>query len=81
MIAGRSRSTTDVPATSIERNALLELLDLPSDDVEQAAIDGLWQALVLAGLQEETPFALELLSYEAPTYYGMIVATAGVDHG
>jgi aromatic ring-opening dioxygenase LigB subunit len=66
---------------AIERNALLELLDLPPDDVEHAAIDGLWQALVLAGLQEETPFALELLSCEAPTYYGMIVATSGVDHG
>jgi aromatic ring-opening dioxygenase LigB subunit len=66
---------------AIERNALLELLELPPDDVEHAAIDGLWQALVLAGVQEATPFALELRSYEAPTYYGMIVATAGVDHG
>ncbi len=67
--------------SAIERNALLELIDLPSAEVERAAIDGLWQTLILAGIQEVTPFALSLTSYEAPTYYGMIVATAAVGHG
>jgi aromatic ring-opening dioxygenase LigB subunit len=66
---------------AIERNALLDLIDLPEGDVEHAAIDGLWQTLVLAGVQQETPFELDLRSYEAPTYYGMIVATAAVLHG
>jgi aromatic ring-opening dioxygenase LigB subunit len=66
---------------AIARNALLDLMALPEDDVRHAAIDGLWQALILAGVQQVTPFTLDLLSYEAPTYYGMIVATAGVDHG
>jgi aromatic ring-opening dioxygenase LigB subunit len=66
---------------AIGRNALLDLIDLPDSEVEHAAIDGLWQTLILAGVQEVTPFALELRSYEAPTYYGMIVATAAVNHG
>lgn len=66
---------------AIERNALLELIDLPPRDVEDAAIDGLWQALILAGVQEVSPFALDLQAYEAPTYYGMMVATAAVGHG
>ncbi|MDQ4044960.1 MAG: aromatic ring-opening dioxygenase subunit LigB [Chloroflexota bacterium] len=63
---------------AIKRNALLELIELSPDDVEHAAIDGLWQTLMLAGIQEITPFQLEFQSYEAPTYYGMIVATAVV---
>lgn len=62
----------------IARNAYRELLDLPDEDVQNAAIDGLWQTLILAGVRDVTPFDLELRSYEAPTYYGMIVATAAV---
>lgn len=65
---------------AIRRNALIELINLPGDEVENAAIDGLWQTLMLAGIQEITPFELEFRSYEAPTYYGMIVATAAVAH-
>ena len=66
---------------AIERNALLELAALSDQDVENATIDGLWQTLILAGVQEVTPFSLEFRSYEAPTYYGMIVATAVVGDG
>src|SRR5699024_997891 len=49
---------------AVERNALLELIDLPEGAVEHAAIDGLWQTLILAGVQQVTPFTLELRSYE-----------------
>ena len=66
---------------TLERNALLELAALSDQDVENATIDGLWQTLILAGVQELTPFSLEFRSYEAPTYYGMIVATAVVGDG
>lgn len=60
---------------AIERNALKDLMNLSEAEVESASIDGLWQTLVLAGIQDVTPFELKLHSYEAPTYYGMIVAT------
>lgn len=63
---------------AIRRNAPAELIDLPEEEVEAAAIDGLWQTLMLAGIQERTPFTLELRAYEAPAYYGMLVATAEV---
>jgi aromatic ring-opening dioxygenase LigB subunit len=66
---------------AIERNAPMDLIELPDADVQSAAIDGLWQTLILAGVQEVTPFELHLMSYEVPTYYGMIVATAAVGHG
>lgn len=50
------------------------LIDLDPTDVENAAIDGLWQTLMLAGALEVAPMAHDLLAYEAPSYYGMLVA-------
>ena len=60
---------------AIKQNDLLSLIELPDDDVQNAAIDGLWQTLMLAGINQVTPLRGELLSYEAPDYFGMIVAT------
>jgi aromatic ring-opening dioxygenase LigB subunit len=60
---------------AIEAEELPGLIDLPQGDVERAAIDGLWQTLILTGVQEiQSMPPLQLLSYEAPTYFGMIVA-------
>ncbi len=50
------------------------LIDLPEEQVANAAIDGLWQTLMLAGAMRRVPMRGEVLSYEAPSYYGMIVA-------
>jgi aromatic ring-opening dioxygenase LigB subunit len=50
------------------------LIDLDEQQVQDAAIDGLWQTLMLAGAMERMPMQGELLCYEAPSYYGMIVA-------
>ena len=55
-------------------NRQVRLIDLGERLVEAAAIDGLWQALMLAGALEIAPLRHELLSYEAPSYYGMLVA-------
>jgi aromatic ring-opening dioxygenase LigB subunit len=51
------------------------LIDMDENLASDAAIDGLWQALMLAGVLERVPMRGELLSYEAPTYYGMLVAS------
>jgi len=64
---------------ALRRNAPADLLHLDPGDVQHAAIDGLWQTLMLAGVQEIVPMTIEVLSYEAPAYYGMIVATAMPD--
>ena len=59
---------------AVREGDLAQLLRLPEDDVQQAAIDGLWQLLMLAGVQQEVPLGGDLLSYEVSGYYGMIVA-------
>jgi aromatic ring-opening dioxygenase LigB subunit len=59
---------------AVTANDVFSLIDLDEDRAQNAAIDGLWQALMLAGALDVVPMHVELLSYEAPTYYGMLVA-------
>ena len=42
--------------------------------LEDAKVDAFWQTIILAGALGHTPLTGELLSYEAPTYFGMAVA-------
>lgn len=60
---------------AIKRNDILSLIDLDDEYIHNAAIDGLWQLLMLGGALEVVPMEVDFLCYEAPTYYGMIVAT------
>lgn len=60
---------------AIRSDRLGGLIDLSQADVERAAIDGLWQTLMLVGVREIQQLPqVDLVSYEAPTYFGMIVA-------
>jgi aromatic ring-opening dioxygenase LigB subunit len=59
---------------AVQANDLMRLIDLDDGRAQDAAIDGLWQTLMLGGVLDVTPMAVEFLSYEAPTYYGMLVA-------
>lgn len=60
---------------AIKANDVLRLSDLDDEYIKNAAIDGLWQLLMLGGALEIVPMEVDFLSYEAPRYYGMIVAT------
>jgi len=53
------------------------LIELDPEDVANAAVDGLWQALILAGVMNRVPMQGDLLSYEVVRAYsvGMFVAT------
>jgi aromatic ring-opening dioxygenase LigB subunit len=59
---------------AVQANDLMRLIDLDERRARDAAIDGLWQALMLGGALDVTLMDVEFLSYEAPTYYGMLVA-------
>lgn len=61
--------------TAIQANDLASLVSITDERAADAAIDGLWQTLVLAGVLEGTGFQSDLMIYEAPNYYGMIVAS------
>lgn len=64
----------EIVVQAVQANHLKSLIELPEQDASDAAIDGLWQTLMLAGLQEITPMDVDVLSYEVPSYYSMIVA-------
>jgi aromatic ring-opening dioxygenase LigB subunit len=59
---------------AVRANNLMRLLKADMELVRHACPDALWQMLVLAGALERVPMASELLSYERPTYFGMLVA-------
>jgi aromatic ring-opening dioxygenase LigB subunit len=65
----------DLVVQAIKDDDIMSLIDLDDEFVRNAAIDGLWQLLMLEGARQVTPMAIDFLCYEAPTYYGMIVAT------
>ena len=58
---------------------LEQLLYWPPEFLEDAKIDAFYQTLILMGALGHTPMRGELLSYEAPTYFGMAVAAYAPD--
>ena len=75
-----SRAAAQVDAevvAALRANDPSRLIHLDDPLVEDAAIDGLWQLLMLSGAIQGTWMRSEVLSYEAPPAYatGMIVAS------
>jgi aromatic ring-opening dioxygenase LigB subunit len=58
----------------IKDNELENMMDFDHNYVEAAKPDGIWQALILAGSIAKEERHVEFLSYEAPTYFGLICA-------
>lgn len=58
------------------RNGSLEgIMEFGPDFVEGAKPDSLWQMTMLAGALSVVPMKGELLSYQVPTYFGMLCAS------
>lgn len=57
----------------VRRNALGELVGWDKQDAYDAKADSFWQLLMLHGALGDG-YDAELLSYEAPTYFGMLTA-------
>jgi aromatic ring-opening dioxygenase LigB subunit len=72
--AAESRPYDDRIVDIVRRNRLGELLDLEESFVRAALADSWWQMLMLHGAIGDA-FDGELLSYEMPTYFGMLCAS------
>jgi len=60
----------------IKEDKLEKLLELESDFLEKAKPDSFWQMLILLGvINKETSLKHDLMVYECPSYFGMLVAT------
>ncbi len=60
---------------AIRKNRLKRVLTLDQRFVKRAKPDSLWQMAILAGMIEIVTMQSELLSYQVPSYYGMICAS------
>lgn len=58
----------------IKRNELEALANFDPIFIDQAKPDGIWQSLILAGAIPKDERQITFLSYEAPTYFGLICA-------
>jgi aromatic ring-opening dioxygenase LigB subunit len=58
----------------IQKGDLEGMESFSPQEIEAAKPDGIWQTLMLAGAVTEEERQMEVLSYEAPTYFGLICA-------
>lgn len=58
----------------IRKNELKRIMRLDPRFVERAKPDSLWQMTLLAGVTDIVPSKSELISYQVPSYYGMLCA-------
>jgi aromatic ring-opening dioxygenase LigB subunit len=59
---------------AIKSGGLKSIMRLKPGFIDRARPDSLWQMTMLAGVLAEVPMKGRLLSYQAPTYYGMLCA-------
>jgi aromatic ring-opening dioxygenase LigB subunit len=59
---------------AIEKNDLAPLMKLSAKFVEDAKPDSLWQMAMLQGVLEQVGMVGRLLSYQVPTYFGLLCA-------
>ena len=64
----------DLVLRAIRDNNLKRILRLKPRFIEDAKPDSLWQMVILAGINELVPLRSQLLSYQVPSYYGMVCA-------
>jgi len=69
-----SREYDEIVRQAIKSNNLKPLFKLNPQFIDDAKPDSLWQLAILQGILEATPMKGELLSYQVPTYYGMLCA-------
>lgn len=59
---------------AVRENDLAPLLSLPAQFIEDAKPDSVWQLAILQGILERIPMRSQLLSYQRPTYFGLLCA-------
>ncbi len=64
---------------AVKENKLKRLLRVDQKLVENAKPDSLWQMAILMGVLDKVPMKGKFISYQAPTYFGMLCAAYAPD--
>jgi len=59
---------------SVNNDRIGKVMSIKPDLVEAAKPDSLWQMAILAGIADKVTLEADLVSYDVPTYFGMICA-------
>lgn len=70
----KAKTVDEYVVNLITNNNLEDLVNISEQDIEEAKPDGIWQSLILAGAIPKEKRKIDFLSYEAPTYFGLICA-------
>ncbi len=71
----RAKQYDDRVVGAVRRGNLASIMDMEDSLIAGAKPDGLWQMTMLAGALSVVPMDGELVSYQRPTYYGMLCAS------
>jgi aromatic ring-opening dioxygenase LigB subunit len=69
-----SKEYDELVIKAIRENNLNQILTLDPQFVEDAKPDSLWQLAILEGVLERVPMKARFVSYQAPTYFGLMCA-------
>jgi aromatic ring-opening dioxygenase LigB subunit len=69
-----SKEYDELVIKAMKENNLKQILALNPKFVEDAKPDSLWQIAILEGVLERVPMKARFISYQAPTYFGLICA-------
>lgn len=69
-----SKEYDELVVKAVKENDLKRLLTLDPQFVEDAKPDSLWQIAMLTGVLEQVPMTARFVSYQAPTYFGLMCA-------
>ena len=70
-----SKEYDELVVKAVKENNLRQILALDPLFVEDAKPDSLWQMAILAGLLEKVSMKGSFVSYQAPTYFGLLCAS------
>jgi AmmeMemoRadiSam system protein B len=70
-----SKEYDEMVIRAIKEDNLKQLLTLDSQFVEDAKPDSLWQLAILVGVLERVRMKPRFVSYQAPTYFGLLCAS------
>jgi aromatic ring-opening dioxygenase LigB subunit len=73
--SSRAKDYDRMVLDAIKKNRLKDILRFNADLVEAARPDSLWQMAILAGIADRVKLRAKVVSYDVPTYFGMICAS------
>jgi aromatic ring-opening dioxygenase LigB subunit len=71
----RAAEYDGIVVDAIRRDRLSDIIRIKSDFIDGARPDSLWQMAMLVGVLEVALMKGKLVSYQVPTYYGMLCAS------